>query len=77
MPMPTDTAQRELLDFVDRMERRAAEERRRWLEQKYVAIADFRDEHGLSLAELAQVLGVSRPRAQQLVNEGKEVRTHE
>lgn len=68
---------RRLREHVDEMERRAAEERRYFLEQKWVAIADFRDDHALSLAQLADVLEVSRPRAQQLVDQGKAVRARE
>jgi hypothetical protein len=66
-----------LLEYVAEMERRASDERRFYLERKYEAIADFRDAHGLSLAQVADVLGVSRPRAQQLVDEGKRVRQRE
>jgi DNA-directed RNA polymerase specialized sigma24 family protein len=62
----------DLLEYVAYMEQRASEERRYFLEQKYAAIAAFRDKHGLSLAELAEVLGVSRPRAHQLVSEARE-----
>mgnify|MGYP001818738791 CR=1 FL=1 len=67
----------DLRESIAHFEQRAADERRYFLERKYLAIADFRDEHGLSLAQVAEVLDVSRPRAQQLVDQGKAVRERE
>ena len=57
----------ELRAFMAECDEAAAAAHRAHKQAKWAAVAAYRDEHGLSLAELAEHLGVSKAQAQQWV----------